>query len=124
MTLKYVAVEGLTLDHGAGSPISGGNFTVTAIASPKVSAESKGVFFAQISFTFSGGNASGFDPGTVAGGGTIAATATKVKDSTGYVMRVGDSVTMTASGTVGGTPTPVSGPVEISDAGQSKVSAQ
>jgi len=126
MALENIANEDLTLAHGTGSPISGGTFTVTSVPSQKVKALDKGVHKDPLQYTFTGGNASGFDSGSIATivPQTINATATKVKAENQLVMREGDFGTMQAQGTVGGVPTPIAGPVEISDAGQDKVKGQ
>lgn len=127
MTLELIATESLILAHAAGSPISGGTFTVTSIPDPNVSAESNAVFFNQLQFTFSGGSAAGFVSGSVAttAPATIPATAYKVKNASGFIMREGDQVTMDAVGALpGGGTSAVAGPVEIQAAGQTTVSAQ
>lgn len=132
MSLEFIANGNCTLAHAAGSLISGGIFTIISIPSIKVNADGSGVFETPLQYTFSGGNSTGFIPGTIA---TIApqsinATATKVNADGMLVMRVGDSGIMAAFGTLnppppGGTPnTPISGNVEISDAGNTKVKAQ
>lgn len=122
--LKEIAVTGLTLDHSPGSVIEGGEFTITSIASVKVKGEGKDVYHTQIAFTFALGDSEGFDPESIAGGGTIMATASKVRVETGFVMRVGDSGTLVAAGTVSGSPTAISDSVEITNANQTKVKAQ
>ena len=132
MSLEPIAVLGCTLAHGSGSAISGGTFVITATPNSKVLAESKGVYTTPLSFTFSGGSASGFVNGTVAGGGAIVGTAVKVLAGGIIVMREGDMLALMACvGTISPTPTPpapptgpVAGPVEISSAGQTKVNAQ
>lgn len=129
MSLKPVANEGLTISHKSGSSISGGAFSITSVPDPKISAEGAGVFFSELQFTFSGGSAMGFVAESVktADPATIPTTAAKVKNQSGFVMREGDFVAMACVGTIppptGGTG-PVSGPVEISDAGQTTVGAQ
>lgn len=126
MSLEYVANADLTLAHSAGSLISGGTFTIISVASSNVKADS-GVYVTPLSFSFAGGNATGFTPGTVAGAAAIQATATKTKADGLAVIRQGDKVTMIASGTQPGPPpvvVTITGDVEISDAGQTKVKAQ
>jgi hypothetical protein len=124
---ELIAVEGLTLDHVSGSPISGGSFTITSTPDAKVKAEGHGVYVSPLAFSFSGGDASGFVAGSVSGGGSITATAVKVQASGIAVMRLGDSVLMNCVGTIDPPATPPTGPVsgnvEITDAGQTKVEA-
>lgn len=131
MSLELIAVDGCTLDHAAGSLISDGEFTITAIPDVKVSVEGNGVYVTPLSFTFTGGSATGFVDESVVGAGAIIATATKVKAGGILVMREGDSFTMTAIGVIDPTPTPpapptgpVVGEVEISVAGQTTVRAE
>lgn len=129
MALKEIAVDGCTLTHKAGSLISGGVFTITSIPSIKVKADNKGVFETPLTYTFSGGNATGYIPGTIATTApqSITSSAIKVKADGQLVMLINDFGTMSAFGTLnppppGGTPnTPIAGLVEISDAGQAKV---
>jgi len=128
MALKYIAVDGCTLAHKAGSTISGGVFTITSVPSTSVKAEDNGAYKTPLQYTFSGGNAPGCSPGSVATTApqTISTTAQYVKADDTLVMLVDDFGTMTAQGTdpSTGAPVPVAGPVEISDAGQSTVEAQ
>jgi hypothetical protein len=130
MTAKLIAVLNCTLAHGSTSPISGGVFTVTSTPSVKVLAENKGVYKTPLTYTFAGGNATGFVPGSIATlvPQTIVATATKVLVDGVLVMRVDDLGTMTAQGKTlpdpPGAVGPISGPVEISVAGQTKVLAE
>lgn len=127
MTAKLIAVLNCTLAHGAGSTISGGVFTVTSTPSVKVLAENKGAYKTPLTYTFAGGTATGFVPGSIATlvPQTIVATATTVLADGVLVMRVDDLGTMTAQGTTlpnpPGTPGAIVGPVEISVAGQTKV---
>ena len=130
MTLENIANAGLTLSHSSGSPISGGAFTVTSAPDAKAKAVGAGVHVSPLVFTFAGGDAEGFLAGSVAGGGSIPATATQTRAGGALVMREGDSVTMECDGTIDPPPpsppltAPVSGGVEISAAGQTKVKAQ
>lgn len=121
MSLELVMNANGAIGHGAGSPISGGVFVITSTPSTKVKSEGAGVHVTPLAYTFSGGSASGFEPGTIAGGGTIPATAVKSKAESVLVMRLSDSATMNATGTPsgGGAPVAITGPVEVSDAGQS-----
>ena len=108
------------IDHGSGSPISGGTFLITSVPSGMVRAEGAGVHVTPLAYSFSGGDATGFVPGSIAGAGAIPATAVKVRAEGAFVMREGDSAIMNATGTpTGGGSAPISGPVEVSDAGQS-----
>lgn len=129
MPLKEIANANCILAHKAGSLISGGVFKITSVPSIKVKAEGAGVFETPLTYTFSGGNATGYIPGTVMTivPQTIPSTAIKVKADNILVMLINDFGTMNAVGTLnppppGGTPnTPIVGLVEISDAGQTKV---
>lgn len=132
MALKEVAVDGLTLSHSIGSPITGGTFFITSIPSIKVKAEGNGVYSGTLNFTFSGGTYSGGVPGTASGSGSINPTATKTKADGNLVLRVDDNGTMAGSyEQTNPTPPPptISIPfsgvgVEISNAGQIKVKAE
>jgi hypothetical protein len=129
MSLELIAVNGCTLAHAAGSLISGGAFVVSSVADTKAKAGGAGVFKTPLMFSFSGGNASGFVPGSVmtTAPASMPATAVKTKAAALAVMREGDSVLMNCVGTLppptGGT-APIAGDVEISAAGQTKVRAQ
>lgn len=130
MGLELIAVDGCTLAHSDGSLISGGVFKIISVPDVKTKAGGAGVFKTPLQFTFSGGNASGFVPGSVMTTApvSIVATAAKVKAGGLLVMREGDSVLMNCIGTVNppppGVTAPVAGNVEISAAGQTKVKAQ
>lgn len=124
---ELIAVEGLTIDHSSGSLVSGGTFTITSIASTKVKSGGNGAYKTSIVFTFAGGTHSSGTSETAIGGGTITATATKVKVEGGYVMRLGDSGTMNGTYTSATSPFPIvafSSSVEITDANQDKVKAE
>jgi hypothetical protein len=121
---KNVAVNGLTI--APQGIVSGGVIVITSTPSTKVKGETQGVYETPLQFTFSGGNATGYDPGTVVtvGTGTIAATATKVKAGGSLVMRVDDqNAVVPMTGTISGTPTPFTEPWKITDANQTKVKA-
>jgi hypothetical protein len=125
MTLKLAFTNVGVIEHAAGSTISGGVFVITAPTDLKISISSLGVYFGVLTFTFSGGSAPGFVPGSVAGGGTISATAQYVKTSEGFVLREGDTGTLTAIGALpGGGTGPVSGGVVLGDPGQTKWTAE
>jgi len=115
------------LGHASGSPISGGAFVITSSPSTVLDApDTRGVFRGPLQYTFAGGNASGFDSGSIATTApqTINPTAIASKSEVLALMREGDSGTMNAQGTVGGTPTAIAGPVEVAIAGQTKVKAE
>jgi hypothetical protein len=126
MAQKKVAVQGCTLNHKAGSTIAGGIFTITSTPDTKAKCSNKGIYKTPLQYTFTGGNSPGFDPSSIATTApqSITATSTKVKASNLFVMRLNDFGTMVAQGTIAGVLTPISGPVEISDAGQTKASAE
>jgi len=127
MALELVAVDGCTLAHKTGSAISGGTFTITAIPSITSKGEGNGAFSGTLTYTFAGGNATGFVSGTVATilPQVILATAIFSKVDGSLVLREGDFGTMACIGTIDPTPVlpapptgPIGGPVEISVAGQ------
>jgi hypothetical protein len=132
MTLELVVNENLTLDHSSGSLIDGGSFTVTSLPSEKNFAGDKKIYGSPLVFTFAGGNATGFLDGSVLTVAAVSmiATAIKVTVDNKKVIREGDSVTMACIGTIDPPPPsapftgPVSGDVEITDAGQEKAFAQ
>lgn len=126
MTILAVMTTGGALAHGAGSTITGGVFVVTSAPSATVKAEGLFVYRGPLTYTFKGGSAPGCDAGTVATTApqTITPTASKVKVDGALVVRIGDTGTMVATGTSSGSPVPVSGPVRVNDAGQTKVGAQ
>jgi len=128
MTFEYIGVDGLTIAHSSGSPISSGSFVITSTPSVKVLADGKGVFSGPLTFTFSGGTATGFVSNSINGGGTINPTTVKVKADGSFVIREGDSGTLNGTGITlpdpPGTAGPISGGVEITAANQAKVRAQ
>jgi hypothetical protein len=113
------------LGHASGSLVSGGVFTITSQPSAKVRADDAGIYRGPLFYTFAGGDADGFDPGSVATvvPQQIAPTATKSRVESIAPIRLGDSGQMAAVGTVSGTSTPIVGLVEVADAGQDKVRA-
>lgn len=124
---KLIAVNGCTIGHSVGSPVSGGTFTITSVASTKVKAEGKGVYKTTIAFTFTGGTFVGGSSGTALGSGSITATATKVKAEGGFVVIEGDTGTLTGTYVPIPTPPPTvsfTSNVEITDAGQTKAKAK
>lgn len=125
MALKEIAVDGLTL--APQGIVSGGVLSITSVPSTKVKAEGAGVYKDPLTFTLTGANATGYDPGTVmtVGSGSIPATALKVKAESLAVMRVDDQfATVAMTGTILGTPTPFTEPWKITNAGQTKVKAE
>lgn len=124
MAKEFFAVEGLTIDHSSGSPVSGGTFSVTSSPSTKVKAVGNGVYRGTLAFTFTGGTHSSGTSSSALGSGTIAFTATKNKADGQFVLRVGDSGSMSGTYVPPTTPPPTvvfSSNVEITDAGQDKV---
>lgn len=117
--MKNVVTEADNLAHDTGSLISGGIFSITTLASLKVKAAGNGVRKGAQQFTFSGGTASGFVPGSVLTTvpQVLNPTATKVKAEGSFVVLDGDSVVMNCIGTIppptGGT-APVAGAVKFS----------
>lgn len=113
------------IGHSEGSLISDGVFTIISIPSNKVRAGS-GVFRGPLQYSFTGGNAEGFDSGSIMTIVTqvINPTALKTRVESFAPLRLGDSGIMVAQGLVSGSPTPISGLVEIIDAGQDKVRAK
>ncbi len=115
------------LDHIGGSPVTGGVFVVTSIPALKVSAVSNGVYAGELKYLFSGGSAPGFVSDSLAtlSEQSISPTAVKARAEGELVIRLGDSGMMVASGTLtSGGAASVRVPVEVSDAGQDKVTAQ
>lgn len=125
---ELIYCENGQLGHAAGSAVSGGTFTLVSAASLKVKTEGFGVYRGPLSFTFAGGNASGFVPGSVTGVGVINPTSAKVRAETLFVLREGDSVTVAFTGTPtgGGPAAPVPGvnQVEVASAGQTTARAE
>lgn len=124
MTLALIMNQSGVVGHDTGSAVSGGVFVITSIPSIKVKIDGAGVYRGPLAGSFSGGNATGFVPGSVVGTWVINPTATKTKADVLPVVREGDTGTLTAVGTLpsppGGT-SPVSGAVVVSSAGQAVV---
>jgi hypothetical protein len=112
------------LGHAEGSPVSGGEFTIESLPSDKVRFGAP-IYRGPLFYTFAGGDAAGFDSGTVATvePQQIDPTAVKVRADGELVIRLGDSGEMAAVGTASGSSSPVVGLVEVAEAGQSKVRA-
>ena len=121
MTLIAIMNENGNIDHIDGSSISGGTFSIISTPSSKT-----GFYKGTLQYTFSGGSAEGFDDESIAtlSPQSINPTAIYVKAENESIIRLGDSGTMVAQGTVEGTPTSITGPVEVSEAGQDKAKAQ
>jgi len=122
MATKEIAVDGCVV--APQGIVSGGTVTITAVPSVKCKAGGKGIYKNPLTFTFAGGNATGYDPGTVTtvGPGSISATAVKTKADGLLVMRVDDqNASVALTGTIGGTPTSFTGTFKITNAGQTKV---
>jgi len=117
------AVEGMTIDHSEGSAVSGGTFTVTPLLNPKVNVDGNGVYFGPIAFTFAGGLYN--DTYAATGAGIFTGTSLKATDSGLKVLRLGDTADLVGGYIVPPNPVPVSftSKVEITDAGQEKVSS-
>lgn len=113
------------LGHATGSLVSGGAFIIVSQPSSKVQAVGDGVYRGPLFYTFAGGDAEGFDPGTVATTAPqqIDPTAVKVRADGLEVIRLGDDGEMAAVGLVSGVSTPIVGLVEVADAGQTEVRA-
>lgn len=125
MTLALIMNMSGAVDHDSGSVVSGGAFVITSVPSVKVKIDGAGVYRGPLAGTFTGGNATGFVPGSVAGAWTINPTATKVNADMLPVVRDGDTGTLTAVGTIAPPATPPTGPVAgtvvVSDPGQDTV---
>lgn len=122
--MEFLAVEGLTISHKSGSPISGGTFTVTSVSSLKCKADGKGVYSSVLNFTFTGGTHASGTSGSATGDGSISFTSTKNKVEGSFVIREGDDGKMTGAYVPPSVPPPTvtfTSDVEITDAGQNKV---
>ncbi len=108
------------------SPITGGTYAVSVPPSAFVSIGGVPVYAGPLKYTFSGGSAPGFVDGSIASTGeqTINPTPSSMVVEGKPVIRVGDQGVMSASGalTAGGSG-PISGPAEVSDAGEESVEA-
>lgn len=125
--MKLVMNENGQLGHASESAISGGVFKIISAPSVKGKAptNAQGIYRGPLSYTFSGGSATGYDAGTIATlvPQVIAPTAVKSLLETLAVIREGDAGVMIAQGTVSGVPTAIAGGVEVVSAGQTKVQA-
>jgi hypothetical protein len=117
------------LGHGAGSTVTGGTFTVTSTPLVKEKASGKGIYHGPLTYSFAGGNYPGVVPGTARTvvDQTITPTAIKGKAEGLPVVREGDSGVMVGVGDNPAAPPPtlpISGPVEVINAGQNKASSE
>ena len=65
MSLELAMNAAGALGHASGSLVSGGVFTIVSTPSIKNKAEGHGIYRGPLSYTFAGGDASGFDPGKI-----------------------------------------------------------
>ena len=123
--MENIAVVGLTL--APQGIVSGGVLTITSTPSSKNKAGGQFMYETPLTFTLTGANAIGYDPGTVVtvGPGSIPTTTVKVLKKSGpFVMRENDqALSIAMTGLIGGTPTPFTEPWKITNGGQSKVEA-
>ena len=119
--MKPIAVEGMTISHGAGSPAAGGTFSITTLPSTTVFLEGSAVYRGTVAFNWSGGTYLG---NAATGSGTITVTATKVLVDGSLVLREDDTGEMSGSYT---NPSPppatiafANAPVVVSNAGQTR----
>ena len=129
MTLKAVMNVNGALGHAALSTVSSGVFSIISIPSTKSKAGGAGLYRDTLKYTFAGGDAVGFQSGTVTttAAQSINPTALKSRDDGKLLIRLDDSGNMACEGvpTGGGPPSPVAGAiVEVADAGQEKLKAQ
>ena len=122
MSGKPIAVDGCQL-----KPVSPatGVVTVTSVASTKVLINGKGVFFKEIAFSVAGSNGGGaVSDNNGTGTGKITSSYTDITDTQNGVLLKGDKVdNVSVSGTAGGSSASGSISVEITDAGQTDVTA-
>jgi len=129
MSLEPIMNVNGTLDHNVGSVVTGGTFAIISTPSMKVSADGGKVYRGPLLYSFTGGSAPGFTDGSVStfpsGVQTLEPTAQKCNADGMAVVREGDEATglgigVIPSGGIGSVPVLTI----VSDAGQSKVSAQ
>ena len=128
MTLKFVMNTAGEIGHSDGSVITGGIFTPTSTPSSTCFAGGLPIYRGPLAFVFVGGSSPGFVDGTVMSvvGQVIQPTSQEVPMDGLMPIRVCDGIVLCDFlGTLpsGGIATAI-GPIEIVDAGQSKVSAQ
>ena len=124
MSGQPIAVNGCQL-----KPVSPatGTVTIISVASSQVLINGKGVFFKEISFTVAGSNGGGaITDNNGVGSGKITASYDAITDTQNGVLLKGDKVNnISITGTASGqpvTPAPKIS-IEITDAGQSDISA-
>ena len=122
MASKEIAVDGCQLKPVAPAT---GTVTITSIASTQVLINDKGVFFKEIAFTVAGSNGGGTvtdNNGT--GSGKIVSAYTDITDTQNGILLKGDRVNGVAiAGTASGVPVSGSISVEITNAGQTDITA-
>lgn len=123
MSLKYIAVEGCTLEFQVEG--ASGNIEITGTPSTKVKADGKAVY-KEIKFSISNYNGGAVTNSDGTGTGSIIASAQHVKVEGNAVILEGDvSATVEISGTTttssGPTPVTTTDVVKVTAAGQSKV---
>jgi hypothetical protein len=116
------------LGHADGSLVSGGVFTIVSTPSVKNRAVGAGVYRGPLQYTFAGGDADGFIPGSIntVTPQVINPTSTEARVDALAPIRLGDSGQMICAGIVEGGTTPIIGVIgitEVADAGQDKVRA-
>ena len=122
MSGKPIAVDGCQLKPIAPAT---GTVTITSVASTQVKINDKGVFFKEIAFTVAGSNGGGSvtnNDGT--GNGKITASYDNITDTQNGVLLKGDKVdNVNITGTSGSSSASGTISVEITDAGQTDVTA-
>ena len=133
MAEKRIITTNGSINHKSGSTVSGGAFLI--LVPPLIPARQDSlnmqisgfnVYRSPLQYTFAGGDAAGFQNGTVytAAAQSINPTAQHVRIDGDLVMRVDDFATMACQGVPsgGGPEAPVAGAlVEVDEAGQNKV---
>jgi len=118
---KLLACVGCTL--GFKDPAHTGTIAVSAVGAGSLGSKCKcsgAQAYTLVAFTVTGAsNGAGITAGT--GAGSISGTATKIKCSGTAPVRYGDEVTITITGTGGGSPATYSATVFVDDAGQDAV---
>ena len=122
---KPVMVQGGSLGFGAGSPVSGGTFTITSAMRAKMKIDGKRVYAGILTWTFAGGNGAGCVSGSVTGSGGISPGAVSVKDDGLLLVLEGDQATANFQGFASnGSTVPFLGvPVKVASAGQTSIKA-
>lgn len=113
MSLKYIAVQGCTLDCPQAQ--------ITTPPKTKVKCGSKNAYAGQLTINISGYAGQGITDGNGSGSAILSGSATKVKIENEYAVLEGDKVDVPVTGTASGTPVPVTVTVTITAAGQTNV---